>query len=191
MKHLQRTTSYLLHPDNLIRLIKPERVTAQTRWVQRCWFSPRPAVCDSEELTRQPECASVAFTDESETPKFSRCWRLAVSCRLSSSWQLFTRSDSQAKVAQWYVYWEALDNRKGGGCCWNVTIIDKKKTQKKEIKKETRKIKKNKNMDRNWLILTRTRAATCAPRKTWEKNSQQCTGRDVITVFTKLILTGK
>lgn len=29
-------------------------------------------------------------------------------------------------MAQWYVYWEALDNRKGGGCCWNVTTIDKK-----------------------------------------------------------------
>lgn len=33
-------------------------------------------------------------------------------------------------------------------------------------------------MDRKSLILTRTRAATRAPHKIWEKNSQQCTGRD-------------
>lgn len=73
--------------------------------------------------------------------------------------------------------------------CWNVTIIDKKK--KTENQKRNDKKNEKKNMDRNWLILTRTRAATCAPRKTWEKNSQHCTGRDVITVSTKLILTGK
>lgn len=111
------------------------------------WFSPWPAVC--EESTWQPKCVSVAVTDESETPKFRLSSRRSVSCRLSSVWQLFTRSDSEAKVAQWYVYWEALDNRKGGGCCRNVTTIDKKRTQK--IK-----------MDRKTRILTR--AGTRAPQ---------------------------
>lgn len=121
------------------------------------WFSPWPAVC--EESTWQPKCVSVAVTDESETPKFRPSSRRSVSWRLSSVWQLFTRSDSEAKVAQWYVYWEALDNRKGGGCCWNVTTIDIKLTQKS---KWTGKL---------W-------SWSRAPRTIWEKNSQQCTGQD-------------
>lgn len=58
--------------------------------------------------------------------KFRPCSRLAVSCRVSSHWHLLKQCKGRrARVAQWYVYWEALDNIKGGGC-WNVTTIDKK-----------------------------------------------------------------
>lgn len=78
----------------------------------------------------------------------------------------FTRSDSEAKVAQWYVYWEALDNRKGGGCRWNVTTIDKKKQQERTKKTWTGNLL-SLHAQAHALLVT-----------SGMKNSQQCTGRD-------------
>lgn len=49
----------------------------------------------------------------------------AVSFWAYSCWQTVQKHGEQ--VAQWYVYWEALDIRKNrSGCCWNVRTIDRK-----------------------------------------------------------------
>lgn len=121
------------------------------------------------------------------------CSGLAVSCRAPSDWQFLTRTQAKGRrtrVAQWYVYWEALDNRKGGGCCWNVTTIDEK--HGRELP----------NLDTHARSHTHTHTYTqprthphnlisipITPRR--RKNLQQCTGQDGITVFYKLISTWK
>ena len=114
------------------------------------------------------------------SPKFRLRWRLAVSCCVSSVWQFLTHTQSRrgrAGVAQWYVYWEALDNRKGGGCCWNVTTIDKKHGHELPY------------LDTHARTQTRTPTNTHARRHALtqvhirslqkeRKNLQHCTGRD-------------
>lgn len=87
-------------------------------------------------------CVCVRFTDGSEnvskvqTVLEARCL-MSSNIRLTVSHSHAGKKDGE-QMAQWYVYWEALDNRKGDGCCWNVTIIDQKNPKKKEEKKDHR-----------------------------------------------------
>lgn len=87
-------------------------------------------------------CVCVRFTDGSEnvskvqTVLEARCL-MSSNIRLTVSHSHAGKKDGE-QMAQWYVYWEALDNRKGDGCCWNVTIIDQKTPKKKKKKKDHR-----------------------------------------------------
>lgn len=60
------------------------------------------------------------------------CLSHAAVCHPSDTLPLAHTDTLRGRLAQWYVYWEALDNRKGGGCCRNVTTIDKGAGKKRE-----------------------------------------------------------
>lgn len=120
--------------------------------------------------------------DLRKAPKFRACLRLGVSCRVSSDWHLLKQCKGRrARVAQWYVYWEALDNIKGGGC-WNVTTIDKKKHGVELPYLDTR-------TDIRSLIHAGTPPLPSIQRR--RKTSRHRTGRDSITVCTSLFLHEK
>lgn len=123
-------------------------------------------------------CLCVSSTDGAQniskvqTALEAHCLRLHViglTVSHSTHWR-------RGRLAQWYVYWEALDNRKGGGCCWNVTTIDEKTW--------------------TWNLLSRhthTRTHTPHHNSLWKREKTYSNAQDetVITVSTSSFLHEK